>query len=301
MKVGRGGDQFRAMKKAFGANKPAKHGGAGQTIAHQMMLRRRPIPIKIYAKRGNATPRARGAAWEAGSSCESGIKSPSASMQAGCTYDPPAWAEMQRSIDSTLSSRTSSLLKVGAPTNYYVALSYVWTTHTLGIQYLWVDAFCIIQDSEEDKAIEIAKIRTIFQQAHITIIAVNASCTRRALTEAHDRLLMLSGVAPSWSWAAVDGEIYTDPFTYAGVVCTVKHCYAEPKWDVNPYGEVTASVPVLDVILRRVVWDPVEGELRSMRSACEVTAAVLGDFWNEMRVIGELDGSASRFVIELFG
>lgn len=91
---------------------------------------------------------------------------------------------------------------------YYTALSYVWgehqphktttenyaaycshidtryipqtirdaiiVTHTLGLRYLWVDAFCIIQDSDDDKAVEIARIRTTFQHAFVTIVAASS-------------------------------------------------------------------------------------------------------------------------------
>ncbi|PCH40878.1 HET-domain-containing protein [Wolfiporia cocos MD-104 SS10] len=48
------------------------------------------------------------------------------------------------------------------------------TAHGFGIQYLWVDALCIIQDSREDKAGEIAHMRNIFRDAYLTIIAANA-------------------------------------------------------------------------------------------------------------------------------
>lgn len=42
-------------------------------------------------------------------------------------------------------------------------------TRALSIRYLWVDAYCIIQDSREDKDAEISCIYSIFQNAHITI------------------------------------------------------------------------------------------------------------------------------------
>ncbi|THU92191.1 HET-domain-containing protein [Dendrothele bispora CBS 962.96] len=45
-------------------------------------------------------------------------------------------------------------------------------THKLGLRYLWVDSFCIMQDSDSDKAQEIANIRTYFSQSFITIVAV---------------------------------------------------------------------------------------------------------------------------------
>jgi hypothetical protein len=49
------------------------------------------------------------------------------------------------------------------------------TTNSLGIMYLWVDSFCILQDSDEDKGREIENIRVYFQNAYITIVAANAN------------------------------------------------------------------------------------------------------------------------------
>ncbi|PBK93271.1 HET-domain-containing protein [Armillaria gallica] len=47
-------------------------------------------------------------------------------------------------------------------------------TRTLGLRYLWVDAFCIMQDSKDDKAREIKQIRRIFRNAYLTIVAASA-------------------------------------------------------------------------------------------------------------------------------
>ncbi|KAK0219053.1 HET-domain-containing protein [Armillaria fumosa] len=49
------------------------------------------------------------------------------------------------------------------------------TTHTFGIQYLWIDSLCILQDSPEDKAQEIAQMRNIFRHSYLTIIAASAN------------------------------------------------------------------------------------------------------------------------------
>ncbi|KAI0774664.1 HET-domain-containing protein [Trametes elegans] len=48
------------------------------------------------------------------------------------------------------------------------------TTHSFGLQYLWVDALCILQDDRDDRAHEIAQMRSIFRQAYFTIIAASA-------------------------------------------------------------------------------------------------------------------------------
>ncbi|KAK3343163.1 heterokaryon incompatibility protein-domain-containing protein [Neurospora tetraspora] len=46
---------------------------------------------------------------------------------------------------------------------------------SLGIQYLWVDALCILQDSEEDKAREIAKVAMVYSNATVTMAVSRAS------------------------------------------------------------------------------------------------------------------------------
>ena len=51
-------------------------------------------------------------------------------------------------------------------------------TRRLKLRYLWVDSLCILQDSEDDKAVEIAKMEKIYQNAYVTISAAGPSdCT----------------------------------------------------------------------------------------------------------------------------
>jgi hypothetical protein len=50
----------------------------------------------------------------------------------------------------------------------------VQLTRELGVQYLWIDALCIIQDSAEDWQIESAKMGSIYSDAHVTIAAISA-------------------------------------------------------------------------------------------------------------------------------
>lgn len=47
-------------------------------------------------------------------------------------------------------------------------------TRDLKVQYLWIDALCIIQDSAEDWQIESAKMGSIYSDAHVTIAAASA-------------------------------------------------------------------------------------------------------------------------------
>ncbi|KAI0858242.1 heterokaryon incompatibility protein-domain-containing protein [Xylaria cubensis] len=48
-------------------------------------------------------------------------------------------------------------------------------TSAIGLQYLWADSLCIVQDDEDDKALQIADMARVYSQASITIIASRAS------------------------------------------------------------------------------------------------------------------------------
>lgn len=50
----------------------------------------------------------------------------------------------------------------------------VLTTHRMGIRYLWVDSLCIIQDSDEDKVHELSRMRNVYRDSYVTIVAASA-------------------------------------------------------------------------------------------------------------------------------
>ena len=51
----------------------------------------------------------------------------------------------------------------------------ITVTQRLGIRYLWIDALCIIQDSDDDKDNEIGKMASIYKNSYLTICAARAS------------------------------------------------------------------------------------------------------------------------------
>ena len=68
-----------------------------------------------------------------------------------------------------------------------IILDAINVVHTVGMRYLWVDAFCIIQDSSQDKKFQLREIRRIFRNAHFTLIASSATSTFAGLL--HPRAL----------------------------------------------------------------------------------------------------------------
>jgi hypothetical protein len=71
-------------------------------------------------------------------------------------------------------------------------------TQRLGFQYLWVDAICIIQDSDEDKSQEIQQMCDIYRNAHVAIVAATASDSNQGFLQSRP-LPSPSVEVPFWS------------------------------------------------------------------------------------------------------
>jgi Heterokaryon incompatibility protein (HET) len=59
----------------------------------------------------------------------------------------------------------------------------VYLTGALGVQYLWVDAFCIIQDNNADKEAQIGNMGNVYAHSLFTIIAAAGGDTETGLPE----------------------------------------------------------------------------------------------------------------------
>ncbi|KAF3067428.1 HET-domain-containing protein [Daldinia childiae] len=57
----------------------------------------------------------------------------------------------------------------------------VSVTESLGIKYIWVDSLCIVQDDDEDKAIQIGAMGQIYGFAYFIILAASSSSVHGGL------------------------------------------------------------------------------------------------------------------------
>jgi Heterokaryon incompatibility protein (HET) len=80
----------------------------------------------------------------------------------------------------TMKSKQQGISVYEIPATYRDA---ILAARLLNIQYLWIDALCIIQDSEIDKAVEMATMDQVYHNATVTIAAANVKgCFERFLS-----------------------------------------------------------------------------------------------------------------------
>ncbi|KAH7349168.1 heterokaryon incompatibility protein-domain-containing protein [Pyrenochaeta sp. MPI-SDFR-AT-0127] len=90
----------------------------------------------------------------------------------------------------------------------------ILVTRKLGIRYLWIDALCIIQDSDEDKVQELTQMPNIYRNAIFTISAAIADDCEKGFL--HDRPEIIKIIDQSfcvpmiWDVRQPDGELGTE-------------------------------------------------------------------------------------------
>jgi hypothetical protein len=100
----------------------------------------------------------------------------------------------------------------------------ILVTRKLGMQYLWIDSLCIIQDSNEDKDKELMKMASIYKNATITISAAAAADSGYGFLQDRDQVqlrLDKSMCLPFWreteeGYRGVAGWIYLCPEAHIG-------------------------------------------------------------------------------------
>lgn len=76
-------------------------------------------------------------------------------------------------LKSNLNRRSDDGMRVGSlPRKFQDAIT---VTRMLGIQYLWIDSLCIVQDDADDKMREISRMKHIFEHAYCALAATSAA------------------------------------------------------------------------------------------------------------------------------
>ncbi|KAH7193652.1 heterokaryon incompatibility protein-domain-containing protein [Fusarium flagelliforme] len=72
-------------------------------------------------------------------------------------------------------------------------------TNDIGIEYIWIDSLCIIQDSKDDWQAEAARMASVYSQAYVTISATAAQDSAAGLKEQTSMLGYPCEITPSWT------------------------------------------------------------------------------------------------------
>ena len=83
-----------------------------------------------------------------------------------------------KTTKETLAANLASLSWSQIPRTYQEAIT---VTRCLGIEYLWVDSLCIIQDDNDDWARESAEMCNVYEHAYLTIAATAAKSAKDGL------------------------------------------------------------------------------------------------------------------------
>lgn len=149
----------------------------------------------------------------------------------------------------------------------------ITVTHSLGMRFLWVDAFCIVQDSPEDKTKELVNMGNIYRDAYFTIIASSASEGRSGFLQ--DRVLPPHTRLPFYSRDGRLGTVCigkrseTLPDSSAGREPVDRRAWCLQEWLLSPRKLLFTS----DTLRYhcQTVARPVENSLRTIRTVQSFT------------------------------
>ena len=88
-------------------------------------------------------------------------------------------------------------------------------TRMLGLDYLWIDAICIVQDDKEEWASEAARMGEIYSMAHIVLAATAANSATEGFLRPRDRLQKISSLVDPKNPFTVNARV-VDTHDYDG-------------------------------------------------------------------------------------
>ncbi|KAL8695077.1 MAG: hypothetical protein Q9218_000355 [Villophora microphyllina] len=147
---------------------------------------------------------------------------------------------LQRDIDTEL-----------LPQNFRDAIS---TARKLGVRYLWIDALCIIQDSQSDWARESARMDEIYEGAYLTLAATSAAMSTTGFLQPRNFPVAVRSFRDS-----------IDPTIDSRYYLTYKHSVLDPwafieketVWSTRgwTFQERLLSRRILHILPEEIVWE----------------------------------------------
>ena len=152
---------------------------------------------------------------------------------ASLVCDSECFGQAPQNSKAPLSSLIEGIETAQLPQSLRDAIT---STRELGIPYLWIDSLCIIQDSDEDKSVEISKMPQIYKDAVVTLSAAVASDCGQGFLEDRQTVLQRQQTVFCLPSIPDDGGINTDPAVVGSVFLylnsdlgfKVKHLRDEP-------------------------------------------------------------------------
>ena len=102
----------------------------------------------------------------------------------GLSADNP-YETMYTTTEATVQARMEGMPLNEMPKTLQDA---VVVTRALGLQYLWIDALCIIQDSKSDVAHEISNMASVYGNCELVVCAANSSSSKEGFLKPRDAL-----------------------------------------------------------------------------------------------------------------
>jgi hypothetical protein len=111
-----------------------------------------------------------------------------------CWGEPSETYPMLQTTTKTIDSFRTQISWSLLPKSFRDAICFI---RRLGIEYIWIDSLCIIQDNGEDKAREIGQMANVYSNAFLTIAATSASSPLEGLFSTTSNSYIAEGLPKS--------------------------------------------------------------------------------------------------------
>ncbi|KAK9416583.1 putative Heterokaryon incompatibility domain-containing protein [Seiridium unicorne] len=113
---------------------------------------------------------------------------------------------------------------------YATITNAIRVTHSLGLEYLWIDALCIVQDDDDDKAHELGRMGGIYAGASITVRASMCTASRNPFIDAKvpvDELPICEVLLPMDGGMEVPVQLSQPPSNFREPIDSRAWCFQE--------------------------------------------------------------------------